>query len=161
MKADFAFALSLKVLVSNNNTPSLERVSCIQYTLYCRKDQVKIQTLINSGNEINAMTLAYAKKLEIQTQKTNMRVQKTDNSSLAIYCMVIGGFEISNKLGRDYFSQKKFLLADISVNVVLGMFFLTLSNADVLFINQELTWGFYITAEALLPIRQIEIIDKK
>ena len=39
--------------------------------------------------------------------------------------------------------------------------FLTLSNADVQFVEKELTWRTYTTTEALLTTKRVELIDKK
>ena len=39
--------------------------------------------------------------------------------------------------------------------------FLTLSNADIQFVEKKLTWRSYTTAKALLTIKWIELIDKK
>ena len=47
------------------------------------------------------------------------------------------------------------------MEVVLGMPFLTLSNADIQFAEKELIWRSYIAAEALPTIKRIELIDKK
>ena len=53
--------------------------------------------------------------------------------------MILANFQVEDKLGRTRFFQETFLLANISVEVVLGMPFLTLSNANVQFIEKELT----------------------
>ena len=53
--------------------------------------------------------------------------------------MVIAGFQVEDKLGRARFFQESFLLAETSMEVVLGMPFLTLSNADIQFAEKELT----------------------
>ena len=45
--------------------------------------------------------------------------------------------------------------------MVLGRPFLTLINIDVLFLERELTFRFYIAAEALPTTKRVEIIDKK
>ena len=45
--------------------------------------------------------------------------------------MVIAAFQVFNKLSHSWFFQKTFLLTNISMEVVLGMSFLTLSNADI------------------------------
>lgn len=63
MKADLVVVLGLKTPVSDNSTLPLERVPCIHYPLYFRKDQREIQALIDFGNEINVMTPAYVKRL--------------------------------------------------------------------------------------------------
>ena len=47
------------------------------------------------------------------------------------------------------------------MKVVLGMPFLTLSNADVQFAEKELTWRTYTTKKALPTTRRVEIIDWK
>ena len=39
--------------------------------------------------------------------------------------------------------------------------FLILSNADVQFVEKELTWRSYTTAEALPTTKRVEFIDKK
>lgn len=53
-----------------------------------------------------------------------------------------------------------FLLSDTSVKVVLVMFFLTLSNSNILFLEQELIWRSYIAAKAIPNTKQVEIINK-
>ena len=47
------------------------------------------------------------------------------------------------------------------MEVVLGMPFLTLSNADIQFAEKELTWKTYTTEDALPTTRRVELIDKK
>lgn len=41
------------------------------------------------------------------------------------------------------------------------MIFLTLSNANIQFIEKKLIWRYYIIAEALPTIKYIELINKK
>ena len=52
-------------------------------------------------------------------------------------------------------------MADISVEVVLRMPFLNLSNADIQFAKKELTWRSYTAAEAMPITKRVEIINKK
>ena len=54
-----------------------------------------------------------------------------------------------------------FLLTDTSAEMVLGMFYLTLSNANIHFADKDLTWKFYTTVETLFIIKWVELIDKK
>ena len=121
----------------------LDRVLCIHYLVQFRKDnkRVTIWALINSGSKINAITPAYAKQLGFWTQRTDVKAQKTDNSLLATYGMVIAAFQVKDKLGRARFLQETFLLANTSMEVVLGIPFLTLSNVDIQFAEKGLTWG--------------------
>ena len=54
-----------------------------------------------------------------------------------------------------------FLLADLSIEVVLGMLFFTLSNVDIKFAQKEFIWRFYTAAAALPTTKRVKIIDKK
>lgn len=75
--------------------------------------------------------------------------------------MVFAGFQLVDKLDRVRFFQETFLLADNSMEVVLGILFLTLSNVDIQFAEKKLTWRSYTAAEALPTTRRMELIDKK
>ena len=85
------------------------------------------------------MTPAYAAHIGLKVRVTDVGVQKIDESSLNTYGMVITTFQVVIKLGCFYFFQETFLLADISMKVVLGMPFLTLSNADVQLAKKKFT----------------------
>ena len=140
---------------------SLERIPCIHYPLRFCKDTAGVRALIDSSSEVNAISPAYILKLGLKVHHTNVRAQKIDSSSLETFGMVLASFQVENKLGRIWFFQETFLLADISAEVVLGMPFLTLSNADVQFVEKELTWRSYTTAEALPTTKRVELINKK
>ncbi len=45
--------------------------------------------------------------------------------------MVVSTFSVSDKDGKERFLEESFLLADVRPDIVLGMPFLTMSNADV------------------------------
>ena len=77
------------------------------------------------------MTLIFAAKLDLYIRPTSIDTQKIDGSMLKTYGMTIAGFSIQDVLGKIRFFEETFLLADTSTNVVLGMLFLSLSNADV------------------------------
>ncbi|MCJ1349417.1 hypothetical protein MMC31_007657 [Peltigera leucophlebia] len=106
-----------------------------------KKDTDEIQALIDSGSEVNAMAPAYAKKLGLRIRKTDVGAQKIDGSALETYGMVIAGFQVQDKLGRARFFQETFLVTDTSMEVVFGMPFLTLSNADVVLQKGNLLGG--------------------
>ena len=134
-------ATSAPVIGANKKASKaiLDWVPCIHYSIQFCKDKETIRALIDSGSEVNAMTPANAKKLDLRTQKTNVRAQKIDGSSLDMFGIVIAGFQVFDKQVRTRFFQKTFLLADTTMKVVLGMPFLTLSNADIQFAEKELT----------------------
>ena len=140
---------------------TLERVPCIRYPVRFKKDQDDTQALIDSGSEVNAMNPAYAKKLGLRVRQTNVGAQKIDGSHLETFGMVIASFSLQDKLGKVRFFQETFLVADTRIEVVLGMPFLTLGNADIRFAERELVWRTYSAAEALPTTRRVEIIDKE
>lgn len=53
--------------------------------------------------------------------------------------MVLVSFQVENKLGKALVFQKTFLLAEISMEVVLKIFFLTFNNANIQFVEKKLT----------------------
>ncbi len=52
--------------------------------------------------------------------------------------MVVSTFSVSDKDGRERFFEESFLLADVRPDIVLGMPFLTMSNADIDFQARDL-----------------------
>ena len=148
-------------MTETNKEVTLEWVPSINYPLYFRKDTAGVRALVDLGSEVNAMTPAYAAKLGLKVRKTDIGAQKIDGSTLETFGMVLADFQVEDKLGRARFFQETFLLADISAEVVLGMPFLTLSNADVQFVEKELTWRSYTTAKALPTTKRVELINKK
>ena len=75
--------------------------------------------------------------------------------------MVLTSFQVEDKLGRARFFQETFLIADIIAEIVLGMPFLTLSNANIQFVKRELTWKSYTAAKAISTIKWVKLINKK
>ncbi len=75
--------------------------------------------------------------------------------------MIASIFSVSDKDGRGRFFKKSFLLADIKPNIVLGILFLTISNADIDFQAQDLQWRFYTIGDVILITKQVELIGKK
>ena len=109
----------------------LDWFPCIYYPVQFWKDKATIRALIDSDSKVNTMTPAYTKQLSLQVRKTDVGAQKIDDSSLRTFGMVIAGFQVEDKLGRARFFQELFLLAETSIEVVLRMPFLILSNADI------------------------------
>lgn len=58
--------------------------------------------------------------------------------------------------------EKTFLLTNTSIEIVLGMLFLSLSNANLEFVEPEnLIWRIYITAKIIIITRQVEFINNR
>ncbi len=75
--------------------------------------------------------------------------------------MIVSTFFRSDKDGRERFFEESFLLADVKPDIVLGMSFLIISNADVDFQARDLQWRSYTTGDVLPTTRQVELIGKK
>ena len=118
---------------SQEDVVVLDWAPCICYLIRFKKSKVQVQALIDSGSKVNAMTPGYALKLGLKVRSTDVRAQKIDGSTLKTFEMVLASFQMDDTLGRAQFFQKTFLLADLSVEVVLEMPFLTLSNANIKF----------------------------
>ena len=52
-------------------------------------------------------------------------------------------------------------MADTKFEVILGMFFLKISNTDMVFGERTLTWKSYITNKVLPTTKQVQVIDPK
>ena len=75
--------------------------------------------------------------------------------------MVIADFQMEDKSGRLRFFQEIFLVADTKFEVILGMPFLKLSNADVSFCEGILTRKSYTTNKALPTTKRVQLVDPK
>lgn len=112
----------------------LEKEPYIHYPLcFCKNKENKLQALIDSGNRINAMRLAYISKIDLWVRCTNVRAQKINGSTLKTFGMILANFQVEDKIGQPWYFQETLLLAGTTIEVVLKMFFPTFSNADILF----------------------------
>lgn len=107
------------------------------------------------------ITLTYIAKLGFVIQKINVSTHKIDNSALVIYKIVFADFSVQDKFGKIQFLEKTLLLADISIDMILRILFLTLLNTDVLFVEKKLEQKSFITAEALPIIKKVKLINKQ
>lgn len=80
---------------------------------------------------------------------------------LDIYGMVVAVFLVTNKANHVIFFKYIFSVTNVSLEIVLEMFFLTLSNADIDFLDWKLRWKTYITKKALPTIKHIELVRKE
>ena len=147
----------------------LKRIPCIYYPVRFQEDkrqegqegQQQVSAFLNSGSEVNAMSPAYVERLGLKTRKTNIGAQKIDGSALETFWIVIADFQVEDKSGRPRFFQETFLVADTKFEAILGMLFLKLSNADVSFGEETLTWKSYTTNEALPTTERVQLVDLK
>lgn len=65
-------------------TPLLKCLLYIHHPVKFKKDYIMVQASLDSGSEINVMTLANVAKLGIKFWSTNSSAQKIDDSTLSI-----------------------------------------------------------------------------
>ncbi len=68
---------------------------------------------------------------------------------------------MADKDGRERFFEERFLLADVKPDIVLGMPFQTMSNADIDFQAWDLQWRSYTIEDVLPIIKRVKWIGKK
>ena len=107
------------------------------------------------------MHLAFAKRLGLVVQVTNVCAQKIDGTTIEIYGMVVAAFLVTDQADRVRFFEETFLVANVSPDVVLKILFLTLSVADIDFLKKKLRWRLYTIKEALLTTKQVELVRNK
>lgn len=83
------------------------------------------------------MTPIYIVKLGLVIWKTDVGAPKIDGLLLIIYRIILVGLSVQDKLRKVRFFEKTFLLANTSIEVVLGLPFLILSNVDMQFIEKK------------------------
>lgn len=74
--------------------------------------------------------------------------------------MALEEFLLQNSLRKVRFFEKTFLLANINMELILKMLFLSLSNANFQFSARKFTYKSYISNEALAIFRQVKLIQK-
>ena len=80
---------------------------------------------------------------------------------LNTYGMVVIPFSVMDKANRVRFFEETFRVANVSLEIVFEMPFLTLSSTDVDFLGRKLRWRTYITKEALPTTRCVELVVKR
>ena len=139
----------------------MEHVTYIYYLIQFKKDKTQIQTLIAWWSKVNAIYLTFVKKLGFLIRPTDVGVQKIDGTTLDTHEMVVATFLMTNKANQVRFFKKIFLVANIGLEAVFRMFFLTLSDADIDFLDQKFWWRTYTTKEAFPTIRRVKLVGKK
>ncbi len=84
------------------------------------------------------MSQDFAYQLSLKIRKTNIRDQKIDGTTLKTYRMIVSIFSVWDKDDRERFFEESFLLADVKLDLVLRILFLTMSNTNVDFQARDL-----------------------
>ena len=109
------------------------QVLCIQYPIIFQKKS--IFALFNPKSEINTIYPIFAKELGFFIRLIDIGAWKINGTMLNTYKMVITAFLITKKINWIRSFEETFLLANVSLNVVLGMLFLTLSSINIDFLD--------------------------
>ena len=100
------------------------------------------------------MISEYVLKPKLKICSTDVEVQKIDSSTLKMFEMVLASFQLEDKLRKVWFFQEIFLLTDLSIEIILEIFFLTFSNKNVFLQKKSLL-------EALtLLLRPYQLLNK-
>lgn len=97
-----------------------------------------IEALIKSGSKINIIQLSFEIKLGFCICKINIDTEKINNGRPKIFSMVIASFLVIDKNTRPRFFEETILLTDISIDITLKIFFLTLNIIGVNFTDYKL-----------------------
>lgn len=74
----------------------LEHVLSIKYLLKFKKSHILVQTLIDSGTKVNAMTPAYVTVLGLYVCVTDVGAQNIDGFQLLTYGMIFTTFQLED-----------------------------------------------------------------
>lgn len=66
----------------------------------------EVQILINFGNDINIIILAYTSKLGFRVYQTNVKAQKIDDFTFEIFEIILASFQIEISLKEFGFFKK-------------------------------------------------------
>ena len=138
---------------------NLAQVPCICYPINFEKKSVS--ALFDLVSEVNMVHPAFAKELGLLIRLTDIGTQKIDGTTLDTFEMVVVAFSVADKANRVRFFEEIFLVANVSPEVVLGILFLTLSDANIDFLVWELRWRIYTTEETLPTIKRVKLVGKK
>ena len=126
--------LAIFTWTTGTREEALKRVFYIYYPVQFKKNKTQVQALIDLGSEVNIIYLSFAKQLGLLIKSTSIRVPKIDGTTLD----TIAAFSVVDKANQVRFFEMTFLVANVSLKVVLGMLFLILSSADVDFSDRKL-----------------------
>ena len=114
---------------------NLVQVPCIWYYIIFWKKSVHVSALFDSDSKINTIHPTFVKELGLLIKQTDVGAQKVDGIILDIFGIVVAAFSVANKANQVRFFKKTFFMANVSPEIKLRMLFLTLSDADVNFLD--------------------------
>ena len=89
-------------------------------------------------NEVNAIYSTLVKELGFPIKPSDIGAQKIDSTMLDTYRILVVAFLMTDKANQVKFFEETLLIANVSLEIVFGIFFLILSGADVDFLDWKL-----------------------
>ena len=74
---------------------------------------------------------------------------------------MIVAFSVTDQANKVRFFEETFVVANVSLDMVFGMLFLTLSGADVDFSKKELQWRSLTIKKAFFTTKHVNLVGKK
>lgn len=75
--------------------------------------------------------------------------------------MIMSDFYMENEVGRLWYFQKRNLLVNIKIEIILVIYFLKLNNSDILFKDKMLVLRCHTINKALSTTKRVKIVDLK
>ena len=75
--------------------------------------------LFDFGNKVNTVQPTFIKKLSFLIRPSYVGAQKIDGTILNNYGMVLAAFSVINKANQGIFFEETFLMANVSLEIVL------------------------------------------
>ena len=123
---------------TNTRKKTLEHVSYIYYLVQFKKNKAPVQALIDLESEVNAIHLSFANQLGLPIRPTDVGAQKIDGTMLDTHGIVVVALSVVDKANWVKFFEETFFVANVSLEVVFRIFFLTLNDADIKFLGWDL-----------------------
>ena len=94
-----------------------------------------VLVLFESNSEVNAVHLTFTKEPDLSIRLTDIGAQNIDSITLNTYRMVVTFFSVMDKANWVRLFEEIFLVTNVYLEVVLGISFLTLSSANIDFLD--------------------------
>ena len=114
------------------------QVLCIWYLIIFGKKFALVLALFDLDSKINTIYSTFVKELGFFIRLIDIGAQKIDGTILDSVEIVVAIFLVIDKANEVRFFEETFLVPNVSLGVVIEMFFLILSGADVDFLDWEL-----------------------
>ena len=117
---------------------NLVQLPCIQYPITFQKKSMPVLVLFNLGSKVNTIYPTFFQELGLPIRPIDIEAQKIDDTMLDIFAIVVTAFLGTDKANQIRFFEETFPLANVHLEIVSEISFLTLSSAVVDFLGQKL-----------------------